>query len=61
MVVQERDEMEIHFEFEKETKRTYRFKELRDDPEDVIVGTIYVQKHVFESKPKTLKVTIEEE
>jgi len=49
------DKIEVEFEFEKSTKRTYRYKEVSDDP---VVGTLYVKKHKLEGKPKTLQVTI---
>lgn len=44
------------FEFEKETKNTYRFKEVG---EDIAVGVLYVQKDMFDEEPGKLTVTIE--
>jgi hypothetical protein len=48
--------MEIEFEFERETKGTYRFKEIGDTPK---VGTLYVKKYALAERPEKLKVTIE--
>ena len=49
---------EIDFEFERATKNTYRFQE--KSAGNPVIGTLYVQKSVFESRePKTLKVTVE--
>jgi len=50
---------EILLEFEKETKRTYRFNENKD-PEERTIGVLYVSKKAFEEEePKKIKVTIE--
>lgn len=48
--------IEAEFEFEKSTKRTYRYQEIADEP---IIGTLYVKKHKVEGKPKKLKVSLE--
>lgn len=45
------------FEFEKETKRTYRFQEIGTEQ---IVRTLYVRKTFFETQPKKIKITLEE-
>lgn len=50
----------IHFEKEKETQNTIRFKEIPEDGKPPILGTLYVQKWAFKDKSK-LKVTIEAE
>ena len=42
--------MKIRFEFEKETKGTFRFKEVSDEP---VIGTLYIKK----SAVKDLKLT----
>jgi hypothetical protein len=47
---------ELVFKFERETPGTYRFKEEAAIP---AVGTLYVKKGVFASKPETLKMTLE--
>jgi len=47
---------EVAFKFERETPGTYRFKEEATVP---VVGTIYIKKTTFETKPETLKVTLE--
>lgn len=54
--------MELRFEFERETKNTYRFKE-RPDTEDgeTMIDILYVRKKAFESRPEVLMVTIEVE
>jgi len=46
---------ELELEFEKETKGTWRFKELKTS----FVNTIYIQKSAFDTKPEKIKVTIE--
>src|SRR5262249_15651127 len=49
----------IAMEFERATKRTFPFKEQAPEGEEAI-GTLYVQKRVFEGKePKSIKITIE--
>ena len=48
-------EKTIHFVYERDTKRTYRFQEQADDP---IVGTLYVKKSVFFRRPEAVEVTI---
>lgn len=49
---------EIEFEFERATKNTFRFQEkVSGNP---VIGTLYVQKSLFEGKePKSLRVTVE--
>ncbi|MGC8692584.1 MAG: hypothetical protein ACP5RZ_06205 [Thermoplasmata archaeon] len=49
---------EVVFDFEKATKNTYRFQE-RSSGEPPIIGTLYVQKWLFKSEPKSIKLTIE--
>ena len=49
--------IEVELEYEKETRRTYRFKENKEPP---VIGYLYVQKTAFEEEPpKKIKVTIE--
>ncbi|MEM3291013.1 MAG: hypothetical protein QW046_05805 [Candidatus Micrarchaeaceae archaeon] len=49
---------EIEFEFERATKNTFRFQERASGNPDI--GTLYVQKSLFEGKePKSLKLTVE--
>ena len=52
-------ESDLKFVFDKETKSTYRFKESAVDHPPVI-GTLYVQKWVFNSKPTSLTVKVSE-
>lgn len=47
---------ELAFRFERETPGTYRFKEEAAVP---VVGTIYIKKTAFGTKPETLKVILE--
>lgn len=47
--------MKVSFEFERETKRTYRFKEVSEEP---VIGTLYVQQSAFDEKPERIEVTI---
>ena len=46
----------IKFEIEKETKNSVRYKELPDEGQAPIVGSLYVQKW-FAGSTKTLEVT----
>lgn len=46
----------VDFEFERETKNTYRFQESGDDP---VIGTLYVKKSLFKKEPRKIKVAIE--
>ncbi|MGC8609454.1 MAG: hypothetical protein ACP5UV_06250 [Thermoplasmata archaeon] len=49
---------EIEFEFERATKNTFRFQE--KNSENPSIGTLYVQKSVFDGKePAKVKVTLE--
>jgi len=62
MVMNMPDKIEIMFEFEKETKNMYRFKEIVPEGElrAEIIRTIYVSKRIFgKKKPKKLKVVLE--
>lgn len=50
---------EVVLDFEKETKRTYRFNENKGVDERII-GVLYVSKHAMEGEePKRIKVTLE--
>jgi len=52
------DKHEIVFEFERATKRTYRYQEITcDSPQ--IVGTLYVQQWALNGQPNKIKVIIE--
>ena len=55
MVVTEK--LEAKFVFERETKNTYRFKEVGDT--DPIIGTLYIQKDAIDDRPEKIKVTVE--
>ena len=48
----------VHFEFEKETKNSVRYKEVPEEEKAPIVGSIYIQKW-FASKTKAITVTID--
>lgn len=48
----------LTFKFKKDTKRTYCFEEVPEQGQPELVGSIYVQKHVFGSQPESIKVTI---
>jgi len=48
----------LKFELERETKNTYRFKEITKGTPPV-VNTIYIQKWALEEPAKELVVTIE--
>ena len=50
-------ERTVTFELEKETKNTYRFEEVAKGSPPMI-GTLYIQKWVFETTPKTISVSI---
>ena len=42
--------MEIMFEFEKETKNTVKFDEVTENGSDPIIGSLYVQKSALVDK-----------
>jgi hypothetical protein len=44
--------------FEKETKNTYRFKEVEVPGEPQIIGQAYIQKWLITDKDKGVKITI---
>jgi hypothetical protein len=48
-------ERKVRFEYERETKRKYRFKE---DSEEPVMGTLYVSKDLFDERPEALEVTL---
>lgn len=53
----------VLFEFEKSTKNTHRFKEVRpDDDTPPVIGTLYVQRSAFgkSNAPDSIKVTVEQ-
>ena len=50
-------ERTLTFELEKDTKNTYRFLEVAKGAPPVI-GTLYIQKWLFETAPTTISVTI---
>ncbi|MFT6154428.1 MAG: hypothetical protein ACJA0E_000052 [Bermanella sp.] len=47
----------IKFEFEKETKNSVRYKEVPDEGQPPIVGSLYVQKW-YAGSSKMLEVTL---
>jgi hypothetical protein len=47
----------IIFEFEKETKNSVRYKEVPDEGQPPIVGSLYVQKW-YAGSSKTLEITL---
>lgn len=60
-----KDAIVVLMEFERDTKRTYRFKELSAELNGVklnqeVVGVQYVQKHAFaKGQPRKIKMTLE--
>jgi hypothetical protein len=48
----------VHFEIEKETKNSVRYKEVPKEGEAPIVGTLYLQKW-FAGNSKNIQLTIE--
>ncbi len=48
----------ISFEYEKETKNSVRYKEIPNEGDAPIVGTLYVQKW-FAGSSKSIEVTID--
>jgi hypothetical protein len=48
-------ERKIMFEYERDTKNKYRFRETADEP---LMGTVYVSKELFDERPGTLEVTL---
>ena len=51
-------EEHLTFRYERDTKRTYRFQEESENP---IVGTLYIQKSAFKSRPEKIEVHLEAE
>ncbi|MFQ6128652.1 MAG: hypothetical protein ACE5QW_07100 [Thermoplasmata archaeon] len=51
-------EVTLTFRYERDTKRTYRFQEESENP---IVGTLYVQKSAFKSRPEKIEVRLKTE
>ena len=49
----------LNFEYEKETKGAYRFKEIPVDGK-FVVGTLYIRKTAMAVAPKRLVVTIDQ-
>ncbi|MBA7505092.1 hypothetical protein ES706_03755 [subsurface metagenome] len=52
----EEEKFEVEMEYERQTKRTFRFKEAK---EPIRIGTLYVQKTAFATQPKRIHVTVE--
>ena len=48
----------VHFEFEKETKNSVRYKEIPQEGRAPIVGSLYVQKW-FAGATKSIDITID--
>ncbi|MFQ6059898.1 MAG: hypothetical protein ACE5KV_01190 [Thermoplasmata archaeon] len=48
-------ELNLTFRYERDTKRTYRFQEESEIP---VVGTLYVQKSAFKSRPEKIEVVL---
>jgi hypothetical protein len=48
-------ERKVRFEYERETKRKYRF---REDAEEPVMGTLYVSKDLFDERPDAIEVTL---
>lgn len=48
----------VNFEYEKETKNSIRYKEVPEEGQAPIVGSLYVQKW-FAGNSKNIQVTIE--
>jgi len=49
----------VEFEHERDTKRTYRFREVVENNDTPVIGTLYVQQSMFDEQPNRLMVTIE--
>lgn len=52
--------IKVQFEFEKETKNSVRYKEVPEEGQAPVVGTLYVQKW-FAGKTKSVAITIEKQ
>jgi hypothetical protein len=48
-------ERTLDFEYERETKNKYRYREAGDEP---VMGTVYVSKGLFDDRPERLRVTL---
>ena len=50
------------FKFERATKNTYRFSEEEVSGEAPVIGTLYIQRFVFDgTEPGTITVTVKQE
>lgn len=52
----------VDFKFERETKRTFRFREVEQAQEPTAIGVLYVQKNAFDDPsqpPKSIRVMVE--
>lgn len=50
----------LRMALEKETKGTFRYKEVPPEGEAAVIGTLYIRKHGLSNPPPdTIKVTIE--
>lgn len=56
--------LKVEFAKERETRRTWRYQEVKGDAGEELVGTLYVKKFALENAfgraPERLTVTIEE-
>jgi hypothetical protein len=55
------DSFTATFGFEKETKNTYKFQEVAQAGNPPRIGSLYLQKWNFKTRPEKVKVTVEAE
>lgn len=61
MAAKKSKSLEVEFEFFKDTSGTKRYKEVEEDKDKQVVGSIYIKKPAAEKlgNPESLTVTIE--
>jgi hypothetical protein len=47
------------FDFERPTKNTFRFQEKPEGGQPPRIGSLYLQKWLFDKEPRQVKVTVE--
>jgi len=50
--------VQVEMEFEKETKNSYRYKEVKVEGQAPRIGQFYIQQHALPGKPERITVTV---
>lgn len=54
------DKLIVKFKLRNETKGCYRYEEVPDGNEPIVIGALYIKKYAVESAPNLLVVEIKE-